>query len=166
MRRHAFLVALLSFFLLLGDRPSTADDAPAATEGKPAPELSVSGWKNSKELKLADLKGKVVVLKFWATWCAPCKSTLPKFNKLSESESLKDKVVLIGVHDKKDCATMPAFLERNKFGFIGCQDDKGDTAKAYGVKQLPFNVIIDKKGNVKKLDAELDEKELAKLAGE
>jgi hypothetical protein len=61
---------------------------------------------------------------------------------------------------------MPDFLERNKFAFVGCQDDKGETAKAYGVKQIPFNVIIDKKGIVKKLDADLDEKELTKLSGE
>ena len=37
-------------------------------EGKPAPELSVGGWKNSKELKLADLKGKVVLIDFWGVW--------------------------------------------------------------------------------------------------
>jgi thiol-disulfide isomerase/thioredoxin len=158
---HRLRIAIVSALLLFGIGISLAD---TAAEGKAAPELTVSGWKNSKELKLADLKGKVVFIKFWATWCTTCKSTLPKFSRLAESK--KDKVVFIAIHDKKDANTMSDFIDRNKYKFACCLDDKGETVKSYGVKQLPFNVIIDKKGNVKKLDAELDEAELDKLASE
>jgi cytochrome c biogenesis protein CcmG/thiol:disulfide interchange protein DsbE len=165
IRKIGFVVGLASFLLLsIGVGLSVADDKATATEGKAAPELVVSGWKNSKELKLADLKGKVVVLKFWATWCPNCKSSLPKFKQLAEAK--KDKVVFIAVHAQKDAATMSDFMDRNKFTFIGCLDDKGETSKIYGAKQIPYNVLIDKKGNVKKLDADLDEKAIDKLASE
>jgi thiol-disulfide isomerase/thioredoxin len=163
--RIAVLALLVSLGLLGSGSPSAADNGTAA-EGSAAVALTVSNWTNSKELKLADLKGKVVVLKFWATWCVQCKSTLPKFEKLAKSDAFKDKVVFIGIHDKKEANTMGAFLTRNKYTFPSAEDDTGATVKAYGVKQLPFNVIIDKKGNVKKLDAEIDDKELQKLVDE
>jgi thiol-disulfide isomerase/thioredoxin len=163
MTRVVSLVGVLAAALALSVGNATADEA-GVSEGKPAVNLTVSNWKNTKALNIADLKGKVVVLKFWATWCAPCKSTLPKFEKLSKS--YKDKVVFIGVHDKKESGTMAAFVERNKFTFFCCEDDTGATTKAYGVKALPFNVLIDKKGNVKKLDAEIDEKTIDALLAE
>lgn len=145
-----------------------AEDPPKATEGKPAVELTVSNWVNTKDnaaLKLADLKGNVVVLKFWATWCGPCKSTLMHFNELTQKYKDK-KVTIIGIHDKKECDKMEAFVKRNKLTFACCQDDKGDTSKAYGAKELPFNVLIDKKGVIRKLDAEVNEKEIDKLLAE
>jgi hypothetical protein len=83
------------------------------------------------------------------------------------TKTYKDKkVVLIGIHAQKDCEKMADFVDRNKFGFACCKDDTGATAKAYGAKELPFNVLIDKKGIVRKLDAEIKDAEIDKLLAE
>src|SRR5262245_4046592 len=103
-------VVLLAVGLLAASqlRTASADDqnAPAqesntnraainAMHGKPAPELSLKNWVNSKELKLADLRGKIVVLDFWATWCGPCIASIPHNNELQKKYA--GKVVFIGV---------------------------------------------------------------------
>ena len=147
---------------------SAGDPRPdKAEEGKLSPALTVTGWKNSKALDLDSLKGQVVVLKFWATWCGPCKSTLPHWNEMSTKTYKDKKVAFIAVHAQKDCDKMADFVDRNKFGFPCCKDDQGTTAKAFGAKELPFNVLIDKKGNVRKLDADIkDSAEIDKLLSE
>ena len=67
-----------------------------ALQGKPAPELQLNGWINSKALNLKQLKGKIVVLDFWATWCGPCIASIPHTNELMEKYSKKG-VLIIGV---------------------------------------------------------------------
>jgi len=64
VRRGASVAALVGLLALT----SIVAGGDKLEEGKPAPELSVGGWKNSKELKLADLKGKVVLIDFWGVW--------------------------------------------------------------------------------------------------
>src|SRR5262245_4479601 len=68
------------------ERKERGDTAKDALEGKAPPALKVQDWVNSggKELKLADLKGKVVVLDFWGTWCGPCRAAMPHLKELYE----------------------------------------------------------------------------------
>ena len=67
--------------------------------GKQAPELQqIKGWINSKPIKLADLRGKVVLLDFWGTWCGPCVQVIPELIKLHEKYHDKG-LVVIGIHD-------------------------------------------------------------------
>src|SRR5436309_2703130 len=65
-------------------------------QGKPAPALVLKGWINSKPLTAADLKGKIVVLDFWATWCGPCIASIPHNNELAKKFADKA-VVFIGI---------------------------------------------------------------------
>ena len=65
-------------------------------QGKPAPKLALKDWINSKPLTLKDLKGKIIVLDFWATWCGPCLAAIPHTNEMMENYADKG-VVFIGV---------------------------------------------------------------------
>src|SRR2546426_12713239 len=65
-----------------------------AMQGKPAPALAVTNWTNTKPLQLADLKGKIVVLDFWATWCGPCLASVPHNNELQKKYAGKGVVCI------------------------------------------------------------------------
>jgi thiol-disulfide isomerase/thioredoxin len=158
-----------------GDRTKTMTlDLPASRiaqlTGKPAPELTnIKGWLNGGPVKLADLKGKVVLLDFWGYWCGPCVHSIPELMALHDQ--YKDKgLVIIAVHDASatDLKDMKAKLERPKkeiwngrdLPFLVALDgaDKpgpgdnpygsGDTTAAYGITGFPTQVLIDKDGNV------------------
>ena len=67
-----------------------------AIENKPAPKLTVANWTNSEAMSLDQLKGKVVLVDFWATWCGPCLASVPHTNELMEKYG-KEGLVIIGV---------------------------------------------------------------------
>src|SRR5690349_8109195 len=99
----ATFIAVTAAPLFAGEFPDrwTWDDEPGARaghqalEGKPMPALNVTGWMNG-EVKPADMKGKVVLVDFYATWCGPCMASIPHNNELLEK--YKDKgLVIVGV---------------------------------------------------------------------
>ena len=120
-----------------------------ALEGKPAQELSAAEWRGDSTT-LAALKGKIVVLDFWATWCGPCMAVIPK--NVEFVTKYKDKgVALIGVHDAKSGwedvdqviadkgINYPVALDKT-------EDGNGGTTKAYALKFWPTYFIIDRNG--------------------
>ena len=138
------LAALL--FLFLGAAPQVLANVKAGDPAPPielalllqAPENSVASWEA--------LKGKVVVLEFWATWCGPCVEAIPHFNQLAEK--FKDRPVQFLSITDEDEAVVKKFLQaRNIAGWIGF--DKGRSMwKAYGVEGIPHTVLVDRQGKV------------------
>ena len=114
--------------------------------GQPAPELGIEKFLQAPEgeKSLSALKGKVVVLEFWATWCAPCVAEIPHLNQLSEE--FRDKQVqFISVTDEGEDVIAP-FLKRQEMkSWIGLDTDRS-AFEAYGVKGIPRTFLIDQKG--------------------
>ncbi|NBQ14330.1 MAG: TlpA family protein disulfide reductase [Proteobacteria bacterium] len=123
--------------------------------GDAAPEFALKDTEG-KEVTLASLKGKVVLLDFWATWCGPCKAAMPTIQKLHEA--YKDKgVVILGVNTwEKNADAAKDYMAKKKFTY-GCLMNGDDLAKAYGVVGIPTLVIIGKDGKVAMADMGLSD---------
>ena len=114
--------------------------------GQTAPELNIEKYLQAPEgeKSLSALKGKVVVLEFWATWCAPCVAEIPHLNQLNEE--FRDKQVqFISVTDEGEDIIAP-FLKRQEMkSWIGLDTDRS-VFEAYGVRGIPRTFLIDQKG--------------------
>ncbi|MDI6850924.1 MAG: TlpA disulfide reductase family protein [bacterium] len=109
----------------------------------PAPDFLVETIDGQK-LRLKDLKGKVVVLNFWATWCGPCRREIPELNNLVEKYKDNSNVIFVGVtNDLRE--RVANFLSRNEFRYI-ITFDVDSVYEKYNVTAVPTHVIIDKNG--------------------
>jgi thiol-disulfide isomerase/thioredoxin len=137
-----------------------------AMEGKAPPALQVENWINSKEMKLADLKGKVVLLDFWATWCGPCIASIPHTNELAEK--YKDKgLVIIGVCHMREVEKMADTAKEKGIKYPIAADPTGKTNEAFKVNSYPDYYLIDRSGKLRIADcknASVDEAVEALLA--
>ncbi|MGE5293310.1 MAG: redoxin domain-containing protein, partial [Solirubrobacterales bacterium] len=135
------------------------------TFGKPAPELQVAEWVKGEPVTLAELKGKVVLLDFWGTWCGPCRRALPGLAELHRKYA-GDGLVIVAVHDAS--RTGASLLEKNRdvldlsnVPFRVAVDSPlegavvsdtaigtGRTIAVYGIHGFPTSLIINKDGRV------------------
>jgi thiol-disulfide isomerase/thioredoxin len=116
----------------------------------PAPEVGFL-WSSETDgpRSLADLKGKVVVIDFWATWCAPCVAAMPHLQSIAERYADKGVVVLGINQDTPDHrAAVDAFLEDKAITFPQILDPDDAIATRFGVSALPTTVIVDAEGIV------------------
>lgn len=112
----------------------------------PAPEVTYFDTEG-KPQSLAALKGKVVILHFWATWCAPCVTELPIMHKVVAG--LKDeKLAVLPLSLDQNPGTVELFMARNNLSLPVAMDRKGDVLRAFQLKGLPSTVILDKNGEI------------------
>ena len=142
-----FAVLFLFQFHLTADepRPENSKVRPQldAMQGKPAPKLGLEGWINSKPLSLKDLKGKIVVLDFWATWCGPCIRAVPHTNEMMEKYADED-VVFIGVCAKSGSEKMAATVKEHGIKYPVAVDAGANAA--YRANSFPDYYLIDRSG--------------------
>jgi thiol-disulfide isomerase/thioredoxin len=97
-------------------------------------------------IELAKLKGKVVVVNFWATWCPPCRAEIPDFIKIQEQYKNKG-LVIVGISlDQKGWSVVNPFAAKTKFNYPIVLGNE-DVVNAYGgIEAIPTSIFIDKKG--------------------
>ncbi len=119
-----------------------------------APEITaISGWLNSKPLSIARLRGKVVLVHFWAFGCGNCVNASPHMNELYKKYEGSD-FVMIGVHtpefdSEKDADALRAAVKRMKITYPVAADNDYSTWNSYGNRYWPADYLIDKNGNVR-----------------
>ena len=117
------------------------------TLGMEAPDFSLQTLRTDKTVTLESLRGKVVVLDFWATWCGPCVAGLPTMQKVTDA--FKDRgVVFYGIDLRESADKVQNFVDKKKWSFSVLLDQKGEVAKKYKVNGIPHSVVIGKDGKI------------------
>lgn len=122
----------------------------ALADDKPAPAFSLKDI-NGKNVDLADKLGKeVVVLNFFATWCAPCQAELPILQRFHEKYTEKGlAVIVVSIDDPKSAAKVKPLMKEHKYTFPVLLDTQTRAISLYNPKKVvPFSVLIDRKGNI------------------
>lgn len=142
MKKSLALVAALAV---------AATCALAGELGQAAAPLKITEWVKGKPVDLAALKGKqVVVVEFWATWCPPCRTSIPHLTEMQHQ--FKD-VVFIGVTDE-EADTVKKFVDKmgDKMDYTVARDDERKTSEGYmqefGINGIPHAFIVDKEGRI------------------
>jgi len=100
-----------------------------------------------KQLSLRDLRGKVVFLNFWATWCPPCIEEMPAMEKLHQ-ELEKDGLVILAVNFQESAERMKDFFTQHNLTFTALLDHNGKVSELYQAWALPVSVVINKRGEI------------------
>ncbi|HEV8524144.1 MAG TPA: TlpA disulfide reductase family protein [Terriglobales bacterium] len=137
MRRYSVL--LLALAMLLGgcDRGTKP-----TLVGSPAPEFTVQDA--DRTVSLRELRGRIVVLNFWATWCPPCIEEMPSLTALQSR--MKDQVVVLAISLDENEGTYRSFLENNKINLLTVRDPQRRSSELYGTFKYPETYIIDRNG--------------------
>ena len=120
--------------------------APAPARGRPAPDFSLPLLDGS-QLTLSDLRGKAVLLNFWATWCPPCRTEMPDLEAVWR-EREKDGLVIVGVDLGESPSTIHAFVTRVSVTYPIALDLDQRIGVLYATSSLPTTYFIDASGTI------------------
>ena len=118
----------------------------AAGKGDPAPAIQLKD-QAGQPFSLAAFKGHVVVVDFWASWCGPCRKSLPELDDL-QTRFAPQGVKVVGISLDADAASVTAFLEKVPVRFTILHDPAGQTGEAFSVVAMPTTFLIDREGRI------------------
>ncbi len=137
MRKPHHLIAALLLFIL----------STQAFAQKPAPDFTLPTIPGNGEISLSSLKGRVVYLDFWATWCPPCRKSFPWMDEM-QSEYGDAGLTIIAVSIDSNKTLAKRFVDQMEPGFTVAHDAKGRVAKKYKVNAMPTSYLIDREGRI------------------
>lgn len=117
----------------------------AVEVGQVAPDFDLPG--SAGPVKLAALKGKVVYVDFWASWCGPCRQSFPWMNEMQAKYGAQG-LTVVGINVDKKRADADSFLKNTPAQFTVAYDDKGTTPTAYQIKGMPSSYLVDRNGKI------------------
>ena len=138
------VLAAIAALLVLFAAPEYRQGEPSLA-GKPAREFAFT--LDGKPAELADLRGKVVVLNFWATWCPPCVEESPSLNRLQSAIASHGGTVL-GISVDEDANAYTRFLQDHQINYPTYRDPAKQIALNYGTSMYPETYIIDRNGRI------------------
>jgi peroxiredoxin len=144
MRKHTTAFPLVALLGLVG---AAAVHAGNVDNGAQAPDFVLAA-RDGGQVRLTDLKGQVVMINFWATWCGPCRQEMPLLAQLqSKYEPLG--FTLLGVNVEPDSQAAVAWLKDVPVTFPILFDTKNEVAGRFGVEGMPSTVFVDRSGHVR-----------------
>ncbi|TAL09617.1 MAG: TlpA family protein disulfide reductase [Nitrospirae bacterium] len=115
--------------------------------GGPAPEITLKDLQG-QEVRLSDLRGKIVLLNFWATWCKPCKEEMPAM-QASYDKLRGQGLVVLAVNELEDTEKVIEHVRKHGHTFPVVMDHDNHVANRYGVVGLPASFLVDRQGIVR-----------------
>lgn len=153
------ILTTLVFMLVLNS------DLQALQAGDKAPEVVLPFLLGGGKLSLSDLKGRVVYVDFWASWCGPCRKSFPALDQLRAELSAQGfEVYAINLDEK--VADTEAFLKKFPVKFPLLHDAAGKTAEQFGVMGMPTAYLLDQQGVIRKVHQGFKNKDIAKIRSE
>ena len=134
------LILVLAFSVMAGERPSV---------GQKAINFTLETF-DGKRVALNQLRGRVILLDFWATWCPPCREELPYLDILQQTYGTQGFVVLAVNIDNK-IQNAQDFLKAHDIKLMPLWDEQKKVVAQYDIEQMPTTVIIDKRGVIRYL---------------
>ncbi len=126
------------------------DDAAKDTaEASPAPDITVLDSEGNK-VSLSQMKGKPVILNFWASWCGPCKAEMPDFDEAYKEYGENIHFMMVNLTDGKTETIDSAkeFISRAVYSFPVYFDTEGEASSVYGINSIPITFFIDADGKM------------------
>ena len=143
MRYQTFTSRLLSLILAAG----VALSVQAATLSGPAPDFTLPS-NQGRNIKLSELRGNVVMINFWASWCGPCRQEMPLLEALYKKyEPLG--FTILGVNVEEDNRAARKLLSQLKVSFPILFDTRNEVSKQYQLAAMPSTVLIDRNGQLR-----------------
>jgi thiol-disulfide isomerase/thioredoxin len=144
----ALVVGVTAFFLFV-ILPYMRPKSPL--EGAGAPDFAlpvIHGGEPGNRIRLSDLRGKTVILDFWASWCAPCRAQAPIIDKLAREHEAADDLVVVGVNTSDEHEAALQFARSQNLSYPMVYDEQNRVAAAYKVTGLPTLIVVDKTGKI------------------
>jgi peroxiredoxin len=141
--------SLRAAFVALAFAAAAAAAPAALAPASAAPDFTLKSAEG-RNLRLAEQRGRVVMVNFWATWCGPCKVEMPHLNRLHEKYRSAG-FVLLGVNVDDDPKAALALATRLGITFPVLFDSEKAVSKLYALDSMPFTVLIDRDGKVRHL---------------
>ena len=157
--RHIALALLASAVLVA----STGYALGPEMIGKPAPSFTLKSVDGRTSLSLADLRGQVVIIDFWATWCVPCRHSLPQ---LATFQSAQQGVKVIAINIDDERANAMDFLKHNRVKLTALYDEAKNVVGTYDVPAMPSALVVDKRGVVRFVHGGYTERDIPAIVRE